>query len=193
MKRNLMILALLCLTFIVAGVVSVNAQSIKPYLAIIKTNDHFRYKGILHKVDSNEVFINSDKGLEQIPFQSISSIKMRVPKKGYKAKDYAPITDKKTEYKLNSEGKFVDHWGNEESPLQEDIVASVVGNVFANSIGLSIHQINPGIKMFKINGDRANYLKQLEELSYYSIYYQRHPDLSAELNKLKEISSGFKQ
>lgn len=181
------------LAFISVGMLPANAQSIKPYLAVIKTSNNNRYQGILQKVDSSKVIIRSDKGPEIIPFQSIKSIKMRVSKKRYIAKDFTPTDEEKTKYKLSSEGKYVDQWGNEEPSLQNEIVGSVVGNVLVNSVGLAIHQINPSISLFRIYGDKASYLKQLDELSYYSIYYQEHPNLSAELDKLKKVSSEFKQ
>ncbi len=181
------------LAFVVASILPASAQSIKPYLAIIKTNNNTKHKGILQKVDSNKIIIHSDKGPQAIPFQSIETIKMRVSKKKYKAKDFTPSEEEKTKYKLNSEGKYVDEWGKEEPSIQENVVGSIVGNVLINSVALSFHQINPGISLFKINGDKASYLKQMEELSYYSIHYQRNPNLSDELDKLKKISSAFKE
>lgn len=111
----------------------------------------------------------------------------------YKAKDFTLTDAEKTKYTLNSDGEYVDQWGNEEPSIQENVVVSIVGNILVNSVALSFYQINPSISLFKINGDKANYLKQMEELSYYSIHYQRNPNLSHELDKLKKISSAFKQ
>lgn len=181
------------IAFIYAGVLSANAQSIKPYLAVIKNNNNTKHKGILQKVDSNKVIIHSDKGPEAIPFQFIKSIKIRVSKKKYKAKDFTPREEDKTKYTLNSDGKYVDEWGNEEPSIQQEILGPIVGNILINSVALSFHQINPGISLFKINGDKTSYFKQMDELSYYSIYYQRNPNLSNELDKLKKISSAFKE
>jgi len=181
----------LIILFIVTSSIAVNAQSVQLYLAIIKVKNNISHKGILQRVDSSHVFINSEKGMETIPVQFIKSIKIRVPKKSYQLKNFTPDTEKKTNYRQNAEGKFVDEWGNEEPSLtdiKDNVIASVLGNVLINSVALPISKINPSISNFKINYNQSTYISQLNELSYYSIYYQANPDTAAELRKLKEIS-----
>lgn len=176
---------------ITTNLIAASAQSVQPYLAIIKAKDNISYKGILQRVDANNVILNSDKGMETIPFQLIKSIKIRVPKKGYKVKNFTPDTNKNKNYKQNAAGKFVDEWGNEEPSLTEikdGVIASVVGNVLINSVALPVSKINPSISNFKIDYDQSKYISQLSELSYFSIYYQANPDTAAELRKIKEIS-----
>lgn len=184
-------LVCLIILFIAASFSSAHAQSVQHYLAIIKVKNKVSHKGILQRVDSNNVIINSEKGLEIIPYQSIKSVKIRVPKKSYKLKNFTPDTGKNTNYRQNAEGKFVDEWGNEEPSLTEvkdGVIASVLGNVLINSVALPISKINPSISNFKINYDKTTYISRLDELSYYSIHYQANPDTAAELRKLKEIS-----
>ncbi|NRF37711.1 hypothetical protein [Pedobacter foliorum] len=181
----------LIILFTATSFIAAHAQSVQPYLAIIKVKNKNSHKGILQRVDSSHVFINSEKGMETIPVQSIKSIKIRVPKKDYQLKNFTPDTRKNTNYKQNAEGKFVDEWGNEEPSLTEikdGAIASVLGNVLINSVALPISKINPSISNFKINYDKSIYISRLNELSYYSIHYQANPDTAAELRKLKEIS-----
>lgn len=181
----------LIIFFITASFIPANAQSVQPYLAIIIAKNKIRHKGILHRVDSGNVILNSEKGIETIPFQLIKSIKIRVPKKSYNLKNFTPDTGKNKKYSQNAEGKFVDEWGNEEPSLtdiKDGVIASVIGNVLINSVALPVSKINPSISNFKIDYDQSMYVSQLNELSYYSIYYQANPDIAAELRKLKELS-----
>lgn len=181
----------LIILFITASLITANAQSVQLYLAIIKVKNNVSHKGILQRVDSSQVILNSEKGIEIIPVQSIKIIKIRVPKKSYKLKNFTPDTGKNIHYKQNAEGKFVDEWGNEEPSLtdiKDGVIASVIGNVLINSVALPISKINPSISNFKIDYDQSVYSGLLNELSYYSIYYQANPDTKAELRKLKEIS-----
>ena len=181
----------LIVLFITTSPITASSQSVQPYLAIIKAKDNISYKGILQRVDSNSVILNSEKGMETVPFQVIKSIKIRVPKKDYKVKNFTPDTNKNKNYKQNAAGKFVDEWGNEEPSLtdiKDGVIASVVGNLLINSVALPVSKINPSISNFKIDYDQSIYISQLNELSNYSIHYQVNPDTAAELRKLKEIS-----
>jgi hypothetical protein len=188
----------ICLTilFVTASFITAHAQSVQLYLAIIKAKNNTSHKGILQRVDSSNVIIHSENGIETIPSQFIKSIKIRVPKKSYELKNFTPNTNKNTNYKLNSEGKFVDEWGNEEpsiTDIKDNVIASVLGNLLINSAALPFSKINPSVSKFKIDYDKTKYTSQLNELSYYSIYYQANPDISTELRKLKEMSLKFKQ
>ncbi|MCX2454182.1 hypothetical protein OQX61_23125 [Pedobacter sp. PLR] len=181
----------LIVLFITAGFITANAQSVQLYLAIIKAKNNISHKGILQRVDSGNVIINSEKGIETIAVQLIKTIKIRVPKKNYNLKNFTPDTGKNKNYRQNAAGKFVDEWGNEEPSLtdiKDGAIASVFGNILINSIALPVSKINPSISNFKIDYDKSIYISRLNELSYYSIYYQANPDKTAELRKLKEIS-----
>ena len=119
-----------------------------------------------------------------------------MPKKSYEIKNFTPNTNKNTKYKLNGEGKFVDEWGNEEPSLtdiKDNVIAPVLGNLLINSAALPFSKINPSVSKFKIDYDKTRFTSQLNELSYYSIYYQANPDIQTELRKLKEMSLKFKQ
>ncbi|MNL57805.1 hypothetical protein D3C87_1813950 [compost metagenome] len=90
----------------------------------------------------------------------------------------------------------MDDWGNEEpsiTDIKDNVIASVLGNLLINSAALPFSKINPSVSKFKIDYDKTKYTSQLNELSYYSIYYQANPDISTELRKLKEMSLKFKQ
>ncbi|MCZ4244822.1 hypothetical protein [Pedobacter punctiformis] len=171
-----------------------HAQSVKPFLAVIKTNDG-QQKGILHKVDSNSVVIDAKDGFMRIPTESIKSVKIRRAKKGYKMRNYMAYKEDNSKYKLNREGKFVDDFGHEMPSLKDEAMAAIFSPFFngiINAIALPIHAINPNVNSFKMNNDKARRVVQLNEISYYSIYYQANPDVLAELHKLKEISAQAK-
>ncbi|WP_222536408.1 hypothetical protein [Pedobacter polysacchareus] len=53
----------LFLLFVTASLTTANAQSVQPYLAIIKAKNNISYKGILQRVDANHVILNSEKGM----------------------------------------------------------------------------------------------------------------------------------
>jgi len=170
----------------------VNAQSIKPYIAILKTQNG-KYKGILYKVDSVNAILNHDGEFIKVPISEIKTVQIRTIKKGYEGMSFIKIgEDRAEEYKMNTVGKMVDKWGKEEPGLREDAAAtlySVVFTAMANAVALPIHAINPNLARFNFNKIDRN---KLNELSYYSIYYQANPNVLAELHQLKSISSSFK-
>ena len=171
----------------------VNAQSIiKPYIAILKTQNG-KYKGILYKVDSVNAILNHDGEFIKVPMNEIKTVQIRTIKKGYEGMSFIKIgEDRAEEYKMNTAGKMVDKWGKEEPTFKEDAAATVYSVVFtaiANAVALPIHAINPNLARFNFNKIDRN---KLNELSYYSIYYQANPNVLAELHLLKSISSSFK-
>jgi small nuclear ribonucleoprotein (snRNP)-like protein len=168
------------------------AQSIKPRIAILKTQNG-KYKGILYKVDSINVVLNHDGEFINIPINEIKTVQIRTIKKGYKGTNFIKVGDDPgTVYKTDSRGKMIDQWGNEQPSLEgyaSTPVFSVVFTALANGIAAPIHAINPNIARFNLKKQENN---QLNELSYYSIYYQANPNVLAELRKMKDISSTFK-
>ena len=90
------------------------AQSVKPYIAILKTQNE-KYKGILYKVDSVNVILNHDGEFIKVPINEIKTVQIRTIKKGYKGMSFIKIgEDRAEEYKMNAAGKMVDKWGKEE-------------------------------------------------------------------------------
>jgi len=168
------------------------AQSVKPYIAILKTQNE-KYKGILYKVDSVNVILNRDGEFITVPINEIKTAQIRTVKKGYRGMSFIKIgEDRAEEYKVNAAGKMVDKWGKEEPGLREDAAATVFSVVFtamANAVALPIHAINPNLARFNFNKIDKN---KFNELSYYSIYYQANPNVLAELHQLKSISSTVK-
>ncbi|TCD21794.1 hypothetical protein EZ456_18690 [Pedobacter psychrodurus] len=168
------------------------AQSIKPYIAILKT-ENGKYKGILYKVDSVNAILNHDGEFIKVPINEIKTAQIRTIKKGYKGTNFIKVgDDNPDEYKINAHGKSVDKWGHEAPDLEgyaSATVFSVVFTALANAVALPIHAINPNLARFNLNKIDEN---KLNELSYYSIYYQANPNVLAELHQLKTISSSFK-
>ncbi|KQM77230.1 hypothetical protein ASE74_18470 [Pedobacter sp. Leaf216] len=168
------------------------AQIIKPHIAILKTQNG-KYKGILYKVDSLDVVLNHDGEYINVPIKEIKTVQIRTIKKGYKGTSFLKVGDEPgTEYKTDSRGKMIDQWGHEQPDLAgyaSKTIISVVFNALVNTLALPIHAINPNIARFNFKQHPGN---QLNELSYYSIYYQANPNVLAELRRMKDISSTFK-
>ncbi|SEQ92890.1 hypothetical protein [Pedobacter rhizosphaerae] len=165
-------------------------QHVKPYLAVVKTQSD-KQKGILYKVDSTHVILNDEGTFNKIAVADIKRIQIRIPKKGFKTVDFLKIGSDSQEYKMNSHGKMVDKNGHEIPTVEEELAAtffSVIGTGIANMLVWPIHKINPNQANFNLRKDRS----KLNELSYYSIYYQTHPDVLMELKKMKAISASFK-
>ena len=169
------------------------AQSVKPYIAILKTRNE-KYKGILYKVDSVNVILNHDGEFITVPINEIKTAQIRTVKKGYKGMDLVKIgTQHPEQYKIDARGKLVDKWGKEAPTLEEEAGTafySVILNALANAVALPIHAINPNLARFNFNKIDEN---KFNELSYYSIYYQANPNVLAELHQLKSISSTIKR
>lgn len=170
-------------------------QDVKPYFATIKTLNGTQ-KGILYKVDSARVIINSDSKFEQISISNIRWIKLKVlkskDKEFIKFATYDPWN--KNNFELKN-GVQVRKWGEKDPTLGEEIgghVATTVINVAGNILAAPIQSINPSVASYKIKYDKQLYLSVLSELSYYTVNYQVNPDIRAELNKLKAISANFK-
>lgn len=177
-------------------------SGIKSYLAVIKTKES-KHKGVLLRVDSQKFVILSDDKYQEINTADIKSIKLRVVKPSYEVQSYifkyikTDKTDKKDKYHINQQGKRVDEWGREEPSFGEEVGGAVMGAVFGvvlegatNLVVGTLHNINPNIAHYKFkNGFDYN---QMEELSYFSTYYQTNPNILAESQKIKKITAGFK-
>ncbi|NII83862.1 MULTISPECIES: hypothetical protein [unclassified Pedobacter] len=168
------------------------AQGVKPYIAIIKT-EKAKYKGILQRVDSVKVVLNHDGTLIPVLLKEIKTVQIRAVKKDFKGINLIKVGDEDPdEYHTDERGKSVDKFGHE-APDLKDYAAitfySVIFTAVGNALALPIHAINPNVARFKFNNEGA---KPINELSYYSIYYQANPNVLAELQQLKSISSSFK-
>lgn len=169
------------------------AQNVKPYIAVIKT-EKGKQKGILYKVDSASVILNHDGEFITIPLNIIKTVQIRTIKKGYKGMNLIKIgTQDPDQYKIDARGKLVDKWGKEAPTLEEEAgitFFSVIFTAIANAVALPIHAINPNLARFNLHQKEAS---KINELSYYSIYYQANPNVLAELQQLKSISSTIKR
>jgi len=169
------------------------AQSVKPYMAILKTQNE-KYKGILYKVDSASVILNHDGEFITVPLNDIKTVQIRTIKKGYKGMNLVKIgTQNPDQYTIDKRGKLVDKWGKEAPTVEEEAgitFFSVIFTAIANAVALPIHAINPNVARFNLDQKEAN---KINELSYYSIYYQANPDVLAELQQLKSISSTIRR
>jgi len=174
------------------SIASMNAQTIKPYIAIVKT-EKAKYKGILQRVDSVKVVLNHDGKLIPVLLNEIKTVQIRTVKKNFKGINLIKVgDDDPDQYHTNERGKSVDKFGHE-APDLEGYAAitfySVIFTAVGNALALPIHVINPNVARFKFSNAAA---KPISELSYYSIYYQANPNVLAELQQLKSISSTFK-
>lgn len=169
------------------------AQNVKPYIAVLKTQ-HGKQKGILYKVDSTQVILNHDGEFVTVPLNEIKTVQIRTIKKGYKGMNLIKIgTQNPDQYTIDKRGKLVDKWGKEAPTLEEEAGTtffSVIFTAIANAVALPIHAINPNVARFNLYQKESG---ELNELSYYSIYYQANPDVLAELRKMKNISSTIKR
>jgi len=168
------------------------AQSIKPYIAIVKT-EKAKYKGILQRVDSVKVVLNHDGTLIPVLLNEIKTVQIRAVKKDFKGINLIKVGDEDPDqYHIDERGKSVDKFGRA-APDLEDYAAttffSVIFTAIGNAFALPIHAINPNVARFKFSNKEA---KPVNELSYYSIYYQANPNTLAELKQLKAISGSFK-
>lgn len=167
-------------------------QSIKPYIAIVKT-EKARYKGILQRVDSVKVILNHDGTLIPVLLNEIETVQIRAVKKDFKGINLIKVGDEDpNQYHIDERGKSVDKWGHEAPDLEGYAATtfySVIFTALGNALALPIHAINPNVARFKFNNNGA---QPVNELSYYSIYYQANPNVLAELHQLKSISSTFK-
>jgi hypothetical protein len=100
MKKLSFTLALLFTATLTMG------QSIKPYIAIVKT-EKAKYKGILQRVDSVKVVLNHDGTLIPVLLNEIKTVQIRTVKKGYEGFSLIKVgEDRAEEYKMDASGKW---------------------------------------------------------------------------------------
>ncbi|MBC7914315.1 MAG: hypothetical protein H7Y07_09345 [Pyrinomonadaceae bacterium] len=179
----------------VSTVLITNAQPIKPFITVVKTASG-NVRGVLYKVDSAHVFIDSKNGFITINSNEIQSIKIREVKKKYQVKKVFKY-DKWDESNFEENGYSVPvrKWGEKDPTLKEEITGKVgtsLMNALVNVIAWPIHAINPGIARVKFN-DEKKYADQAEMLSDYSVYYQANPNMLKELQQLKAIGKTIKR
>jgi hypothetical protein len=194
MKIKLFLCLLLSsFTFLCIAQSSKIIEGIKPYKVVIKTKDS-TIRGLFLKIDSQNVTVYDKDKFVSIKTSDIKSIKLRVTKPSYQLKSYIFSATAKNDYnRLNSDGKWVDKWGNEEPTLGEQagmVFFGVIGEGIANGIVGTLHNINPNIAHYKFK--KGFDYNELESLSYYSVYYQQNPNTLAELKKIKSLTAGFK-
>lgn len=181
------------ITFILALFFNSIAQRVVPFKAILDTKEG-KVKGILQKIDSSSIILDVKGKFVRVDLDQIETVKIRKLKNAYRYKTYVKDTeDEPTVYRMNANGDMVDHFGNKEPTLAQQIAApfwfAAVNGVF-NVLAFPIHAINPNVAKFKINGQPDS--TKHAQISYYSINYQLKPNLLAELRRLKEISSKSK-
>jgi len=200
--KSKVVFSFLLLTYALSGRAqsASNYNRIKPYIAIIKTNDS-KVKGLFFKIDSQNVLLYSKGKYLQLKTADVKSIKLRVTKPGYELQSYIFQyigKEDPQQYKyINQRGKAVDKWGREEPTPNEELGNAFAQAIFgtamegiANVIAGSLHQINPSVADYKFR--KGFNFDQLEPISYYSVYYQQNPNTLAELKRIKSLSSNFK-
>ncbi|MFD2288569.1 hypothetical protein GJU39_22790 [Pedobacter petrophilus] len=188
---------LILFAFLLLGfIASAQAQQVKPYISIVKTETGVK-KGLLYKVDSAALIMIIDGNFLTIHSDQIQSVKIRTPKKPagiIQFLKYDPWS--KDNYEKQPNGAVVRKWGEKDPTLEEEIaghVAATILNVTGNILATPIQSINPSIASYKIKGDAARYAAYQTELSYFSIDYQKNPELAAALLlKAKQHTASFK-
>jgi len=177
-------------------ITNAQAQQVKPYISIVKTKAGVQ-KGLLYKVDSAALIIIVDGQFQTINTDQLQLVKIRTPKKPagiIQFLKYDPWN--KDNYEKQPNGAVVRKWGEKDPTLEEEIaghVAATLLNVTGNILAAPIQSINPSIANYKIKGDAARYATYQTELSYFSIDYQKNPDLAAALLlKAKQHATDFK-
>lgn len=201
MKIKLIIILLLLIEadFVQAQNAKVSDKN-KPYIAIIKTQNS-KVKGLFLKIDSQKVLLSANDKYLGINTSDVKSIKFRISKANYELQSYIfKYVEKQDQYQykyINQRGENVDEWGRVEPTPNEELASAVTGAIIgtalegvANIVAGSLRNINPNIANYKFG--KGFDFTQLETISYFSVYYQQHPNTAAELKKLKELSANFK-
>lgn len=175
---------LLIASILLGFIFAAKAQDVKPYISIVKTKAGVQ-KGLLYKVDSAALIMIVDGNFLTINTDQIQSVKIKTPKKPagvIQFLKYDPWSE--DNYEKLPNGAVVRKWGEKDPTLKEEItghVAATLLNVTGNILAAPIQSINPSIANYKIKGDAARYATYQTQLSYFSIDYQKNPDLAAAL------------
>lgn len=170
MKR----LYILC--FLLCSVGITKAQTIKPYIAIIKT-DSGKVKGILYTANADYLVVDAGNGFKTIKTSIIKSVKIREIKKEYQVKKlvkYDPYSE--DNYVKGPNGVPVRKWGEKDPTIGDEVFGHVGGsffNIIGNLIAAPIHSINPSLAKFKFKPNQID-STQIQSLSYYTINYQQN-------------------
>ncbi|WP_316842594.1 hypothetical protein [Pedobacter gandavensis] len=176
---------LFTIALVLCAITFAKAQTIKSYLAIVKT-DSGKVKGILYTANPDYLVVDDGNGFKTVKMNIVRSVKIRMVKKGYEVK-------KLVSHDINSDGEFergpngqmVRKWGTKEPTVGDQVWGAVGGtffNVIGNMIAAPIHAINPSLAYYKFQPTQPDSAK-VQSLSYYSIQYQQNPSL-VELPKL---------
>lgn len=189
--RRTYILSILLIFF---GVV-LQAQTIHPYIAIVKTRDG-KQKGILLRVTSDALVLERGDSVKVIKATDIRNIRIRASKKPYTYKaifKYDPWDENNFEKVPNSQVR-VRKW-NEKDPTTGEEIAGHVGtavvNTTINLIAAPISAINSSIEKIEIKQSIDLFNVNKANLQSYSTSYQANPDYEGELKKIKAISKAL--
>ncbi|WP_129717781.1 hypothetical protein [Pedobacter sp. SYP-B3415] len=151
------------------------AQSLKAYHITVKTTRH-RLTGVLQKIDTSTVVLQTRSGLVSVPVAGITKIIIREQKKAFRSKrvlTYDPMNEEAYETQPNGPRKRKD--GQEDPTPGQQLAGHVstgVLNGMINLLRLPFHAINPALAKVKI---REHTLPEriARELNFYSIAYQQ--------------------
>jgi hypothetical protein len=180
----------LTITFLLCTHFFINAQSVKPYLTIIKTSNGIQ-KGVLYKADSNTIVIDENNELITVKMSDTKWVKIRMMKDDYRIKSFVKKMEDpydESNYEKRQGDVPIRKLDKPIPTVSERINAGIVRvslNFIANLFALSIHAINPAIDRFKRKENKFT-TEQIEELSYYSIIYQSTPH---DLKSLQPVKS----
>lgn len=162
-------------------------QQIKPYLAVVKT-DQGKQKGVLQRVDSNSVILDTESGFVKIETKSIKSIKIKVIKTPYQPKTYLKYSWDTSEYNISQNGKMVNKWGETEPTFGDQVTGSIFTgllNGLTNLMAIPIQAINSSIANYNFKNKLT--AEEQRSLNYFTIDYQRSPQSALALEQLKAV------
>lgn len=189
-KVNIVFLFVMCFGF------CLQAQVIRSYIAIVKTKDG-KKKGILYQVNEDALTLQQGDSLILVKAVDIKNIRIRASKAPYELKSvvkYDPLAERNYETLPNSQVR-VRKDGQQDPDFGEQVaghVGAAAVNVAVNIIAAPIQAINSSIIKVDINQNPENFKNNKEDLSYHSIYYQKHTNYKDELKKIKAISNAMK-
>ncbi|MDB5021361.1 MAG: hypothetical protein JWQ28_2488 [Pedobacter sp.] len=177
MKKLLIIL----LPIIVCFFNNTASAQVKPYLAVIHTNNE-TFKGLLYKASADSICIKDEQKTLFICAAEVKTIEIRSINKNSKYRRYSnydPYNDRFV--KVSKKMVPVRKWGEKDPTIEEELSGRIVTgfyNAALNGIASSLNLFGGSVSFMEINYNKENYYKQLANLNYHSIEHQLNPELN---------------
>lgn len=177
-------------------VFNIQAQTVKPYIAIIKTQ-HGKETGILRQVTADALILEQGDSLAVIKAIDIHKITIKASKKPYQYNSFFSYKpwDESNFDKLPNGQVRVRKYGEKDPTYGEEVknhINTAVMNGAINLVAAPFSSINGSINKITVNYKLETFITYRDDLVSYSVYYQKNPDYNAELNKIKAINDQLK-